>query len=149
MTDHPISLVLGGHIEIDSEGKMFPWQSQYHPHEHALQMTKNDLLALPVALRSFNGFYTTTGKFILMNSIHILIAEAILVGAVLAAVVCMLVRYIRRRKRTRAHDEELTSGIPACGGETAGSRCAQRVHAQAVAGVGLDESRRQAAAGAG
>ena len=102
VTDHPISLVLGGHIEIDSEGKMFPWQSQYHPHEHALQMTKNDLLALPVALRSFNGFYTTTGKFILMNSIHILIAEAILVGAVLAAVVCMLVRYIRRRKRTRS-----------------------------------------------
>jgi hydroxyacylglutathione hydrolase len=99
--DRPVSFVLGGHIEMDSEGKTFPWQSQYHPHEHALQMTKDDLLALPVALRSFNGFYTTTGKFIVMNSIHILIAEAILAGAVLAAVVCILVHYIRRRKRPR------------------------------------------------
>jgi hydroxyacylglutathione hydrolase len=99
--DRPISFVVGGHIEMDSEGKTFPWQSQYHPREHALQMTKEDLLALPVALRSFNGFYTRSGKFILMHSIRILMAEAILAGVVLAACVWMLVGYIRRRKRTR------------------------------------------------
>jgi hydroxyacylglutathione hydrolase len=99
--DRPVSFVLGGHIEVDSEGKTFPWESQYHPHEHALQMTKDDLLALPVALHSFNGFYTTSGRFILMNSIRVLIAEAILAGFVVAAAVWLLVRYIRRRKRTR------------------------------------------------
>jgi hypothetical protein len=64
-------------------------------------MTKEDLLALPAAIRSFNGFYARRGKFIMQNSIRILIIEAILAGAVLAAVVWMLVRYIRRRRRAR------------------------------------------------
>jgi hydroxyacylglutathione hydrolase len=99
--DRPISFVLGGHIELNSTGDTFPWGSQYHPHEHVLQMTKDDLLALPAAIRSFNGFYTVRGRFIMMNSIRILIAQAILAGAVLAAGVWMLVRYIRRRKRAR------------------------------------------------
>jgi hydroxyacylglutathione hydrolase len=99
--DRPISLVLGGHIELNSAGDTFPWGSQSHPHEHVLQMTKDDLRALPAAIRSFNGFYTVRGKFIMMNSLRILIAEAILAGAVLAAAVWMLVRYLRRRKRAR------------------------------------------------
>lgn len=58
--DRPISFVLGGHIEPNSKGDTFPWASHYHPHEHVLQMTKDDLLALPAALRSFNGFYSVT-----------------------------------------------------------------------------------------
>lgn len=99
--DRPVSFVLGGHIELNSGGEAFPWESRYHPHEHALPMTKEDLLALPAALRSFNGFYTTRGKFILMNSIHILIASAVLVGAVLIAFLMILVRYIRNRKRAQ------------------------------------------------
>jgi hydroxyacylglutathione hydrolase len=50
----PISCVLGGHIELDADGDTLPWESQYHPNEHVLQMTKDDLLALPVAVRGFN-----------------------------------------------------------------------------------------------
>jgi len=34
--DRPVSYVLGGHIEFDSAAKTFAWESQYHPHEHAL-----------------------------------------------------------------------------------------------------------------
>jgi glyoxylase-like metal-dependent hydrolase (beta-lactamase superfamily II) len=99
--DRPISFVLGGHIELDAQEKTLPWESQYHPHEHILQMTKDDLLALPAAISSFNGFYTTTGKFTLMNSMHILIALATLAGVVLIAFVVMVSLYIRRRSRAR------------------------------------------------
>ena len=99
--DRPISYVLGGHIELDASGETFPWESQYHPNEHVLQMTKDDLLALPAAIRSFNGFYTRRGKFIMINSMRMLIVWAVLAVVVLIALVMMLVLYIRRRRRAR------------------------------------------------
>ena len=102
--DHPVTYVLGGHIEKDSDGKTFPWESQYHPREAALQMTKDDLLALTGAVRSFNGFYDTNGQFIMMNSIRLLIAEAILAVGLLAAIAWMLVRYIRRRRARKVRN---------------------------------------------
>ena len=97
----PISFVLGGHIELNSAGDLFPRESQYHPHEHVLQMTKDDLLALPSAVRGFNGVYTVRGKFTMENPVRILIALAVLVIAVMVSLVWMLIRYIRRRKRAR------------------------------------------------
>src|SRR5271167_1800756 len=39
--DRPVTFVLGGHIELDAAGETFPWQSQYHPHEHILPLTKD------------------------------------------------------------------------------------------------------------
>ena len=97
--DRPVTFVLGGHIELNADGETFAWQSQYHPREHVLQMAKGDLLALPAAIESFNGFYTRSGKFIMMNSARTLIAVAVLAGAVLMTVVLMLVLYLRRRRR--------------------------------------------------
>jgi glyoxylase-like metal-dependent hydrolase (beta-lactamase superfamily II) len=99
--DRPISSVLGGHIELDASGETFPWESQYHPNEHVLQLTKDDLLALPPAIRSFNGFYTRSGTFIMINSMRMLIVWAVLAGVVLIALVMILVLYIRRRRRAR------------------------------------------------
>lgn len=103
--DHPVSYVLGGHIELNSDGGTFSFGSQYHPHEHVLQMTEDDLLALPAALQSFNGFYTVRGKFIMLNQIRVLVAEAILAAVLLAVIVWMfariLIRYFRRRRRAR------------------------------------------------
>jgi hydroxyacylglutathione hydrolase len=99
--DRPISFVLGGHIEKNSAGDLFPWESQYHPHEHVLQMTKDDALALSAAIRSFNGLYSVHGKFTMENSIRMLIAFAVLVLVAVVAVVWTLVRYIRRRRRAR------------------------------------------------
>jgi hydroxyacylglutathione hydrolase len=98
--DRPVTFVLGGHIELDAAGETFPWESQYHPNEHALQMSKDDLLALPAALSSFNGFYTRSGRFILMNPMRNLIAMGLFCLVVLIALVMAIVRYIRRRKRT-------------------------------------------------
>ena len=71
------------------------------PHEHVLQLTKDELLALPATIESFNGFYTTNGKFVMMNSIRVLIAEAIGLGILVVLFVWLVVRYVRRRKMKR------------------------------------------------
>jgi hydroxyacylglutathione hydrolase len=99
--NRPVSFVLGGHIEMNSSGELFPWQSQYHPHERVVQMTKNDLLELPAAVRSFNGFYTKTGNFVMMDSIRILIAFAVVVGVLLIVFIWVLVHCARRRIHER------------------------------------------------
>jgi glyoxylase-like metal-dependent hydrolase (beta-lactamase superfamily II) len=97
--NHPVSYVLGGHVEKDTNGQLFPWQSQYHPHEHVLQMTREDVLALPVALRKFNGFRTTAGDFFFQDSMHILMVGGVLTTAILIALIWFLIRYFRRRRR--------------------------------------------------
>jgi hydroxyacylglutathione hydrolase len=99
LTDRPVRWVLGGHIEKDRAGKLLPWQSTYHADEAPLQLTKAEVLALPAALAKFNGFYTATGGFVIMNPIHNLIAMAAGVLAVLAVFGYLLVRFIRSRRR--------------------------------------------------
>lgn len=100
--DRPVSFVLGGHVELNSAGDAFSWGSNYHPNEHVLQMTKDDLLRLPDAIRGFNGFYSVHDKLILMNSMRVLMAEVVIAGVVLAALGWILFRYIRGRMRARA-----------------------------------------------
>jgi hydroxyacylglutathione hydrolase len=99
--DRPVSYILGGHIELDETGNTFPWESDFHPREHVLQLTKDDLLALPAAVGSFNGFYTKSGSFIMMDSMRILIAGAAAVAVVLIALVVLLIRFILRRRNKR------------------------------------------------
>jgi hydroxyacylglutathione hydrolase len=70
--DRPVSYVLGGHIELNACGETFPWESRYHPNEYVLQLSKEDVLALPRAVGRFNGFYARSGKFILMSSTRLL-----------------------------------------------------------------------------
>jgi len=101
LKDRPVSYVLGGHIEKSRTGELFPWQSTDHPDERELQLTKEDVLALPTALRSFNGFYTRTGDFVIENPIRNLIAVAVGALAILAALGIWLFRFIRRRRRAR------------------------------------------------
>jgi hydroxyacylglutathione hydrolase len=88
--DRTISFALGGHIELDAAGQMFPWQSKYHPHEHVLQMTKDDLLALPAAISNFNGFYPISGNFVVISTMHVLIVLTLLVAVVLISLVLIL-----------------------------------------------------------
>ena len=66
--DRSVSYVLGGHIEFHNEGKTFPWKSHFHPNEHILQLTKDDLVALPDAVSNFHGSSTQYGKFLMMKS---------------------------------------------------------------------------------
>ena len=62
-------------------------------------MTKDDVLALPAVVRSFNGLYSVHGQFTMENSIRILVAFAVLVLVVIVAVVWILVMYVRGRRR--------------------------------------------------
>lgn len=100
--DRPITYVLGGHIELNAAGETFPWESHYHPKEHVLQLSKDDLLALPQAVGRFNGFYTRSGNFILMNQIRVLIAVGAVAIMILIAIGIGVVRIVRRRRRPRA-----------------------------------------------
>jgi hydroxyacylglutathione hydrolase len=113
ITDRPVGYVLGGHIEMDASGKMFEWQSTYHPNEHVLQMTKEDLLALPAAAASFNGFYTTSGKttsgkFTMMNSLRLLIAVMVFSLLALIVLAVLLIRSLLRRRRAKMQRARLT-----------------------------------------
>jgi hydroxyacylglutathione hydrolase len=100
--NRPVSYVLGGHIEFDTDGEPYTWGSHYHPNEHALELTKDDLLALPAAIGSFNGLYTRSGSFLMINSIRLLVVEAIVVAGVFIAVILAVVAAVRRR-RAKAH----------------------------------------------
>lgn len=99
--DRPVAYVLGGHIEKNAAGKLFDWESPYHPGEHALQLTKQDLLTLPEKIRGFNGLYTETGGVVMMNSIRILIWFGVGTAIVLLAMVILLWRLVRRRRARR------------------------------------------------
>jgi hydroxyacylglutathione hydrolase len=99
--NRPVTYVLGGHIELDANNQMLPLASNYHPNEHVLQLTKQDLLALPAVLSSFNGFYSSSGMFVLYSQTRILLALGFVLIVVLVALGMLLRRYLRRRKRAR------------------------------------------------
>lgn len=101
--NRPVSAVLGGHIEEDAAGRLFPWESTFHPHEHGLPLAKADLLALPATVQAFNGFYLHRGRLLLLNPIHNLMAIAAAALIVLAALVSGAIYFFRRRKRRRAN----------------------------------------------
>ena len=97
---HSITYVLGAHIELDESGKTF-FGTQYHPNERALQLTKQDLLALPDIVSGFNGLYAKRGVYVLMNQNRILILLG--VGAlVLLVAIILILRALWRRWRSPA-----------------------------------------------
>lgn len=96
----PVTYVLGAHIELDETGKIF-LGTQYHPNERPLQLTKQDLLALPGIVSGFNGFYAKRGVYVLMNQNRILILLGIGAIVVVVAIILML-RVLWRWFRARA-----------------------------------------------
>ena len=96
----PVTYVLGAHIELDESGKIF-LGTRYHPNERPLQLTKQDLLALPGIVSGFNGFYAKRGVYLLMNQNRILILLG--VGAiVLLVAIILILRALWRRLRSPA-----------------------------------------------
>jgi hydroxyacylglutathione hydrolase len=85
----PVTYVLGGHIELDESGKTF-FGTRYHPNERSLQLTKQDLLALPGIVSGFNGFYTRRGVYLLINQNRILILLGVGAVVLLVAIILML-----------------------------------------------------------
>jgi hydroxyacylglutathione hydrolase len=65
----PVSHILGGHIELDAQGSAYPFGSHYHPNEHALELSKDDLVRLDEAADHFRGhFYKQYPDFILFST---------------------------------------------------------------------------------
>jgi hydroxyacylglutathione hydrolase len=94
----PVTYVLGGHIELDEAGKIF-LGTRYHPNERPLQLTRQDLLALPGIVSGFNGFYARRGVYVLMNQNRILLLLAIGAVVLLIAII-LIVRAVWRRLRS-------------------------------------------------
>jgi len=96
----PLPHILGGHIELDAAGHAYAMGSHYHPNEHRLELSKEDLLALPPALQLFNGFYARYPSFIISNPRHNFAVLAIAALALLVLVVWGVRRLLRRRRIT-------------------------------------------------
>jgi glyoxylase-like metal-dependent hydrolase (beta-lactamase superfamily II) len=96
----PLTHILGGHIELDTTGHAYGMGSHYHPNERRLELSKEDLLALPAALTGFNGFYARYPTFILSNPRHNLAALAISAVALLIFIVWAVRRLLRRHRRS-------------------------------------------------
>jgi hydroxyacylglutathione hydrolase len=97
VAERPVSYVLGAHIELGANGEVFGWGSQYHPNEHVLPMSKQDLLELPNTLARFNGIYTRRGQTIMLNQTNVLVIAAVAVVSLLAAVGKVGYRLLKRR----------------------------------------------------
>jgi hydroxyacylglutathione hydrolase len=95
-----VSYVLGAHIELDKSGKTF-FGVRHHLNERPLQLTKEDLLAMPGIVGGFNGFYARRGVYVLMNQNRILILLGIAMVVLLAAIILIL-RALWRRLRSPA-----------------------------------------------
>jgi glyoxylase-like metal-dependent hydrolase (beta-lactamase superfamily II) len=95
----PLTHILGGHIELNTAGRAYRFGSHYHPDERRLELTREDLTALPAAFERFNGFYARYPNYILSNPIRNLVAQAILALAVLILIVWGVYRLLRRRRR--------------------------------------------------
>lgn len=100
--DRPLKMILGGHIEKNRAGGLFPWEATWHPDEAPLTLGKADLQALPAALAGFNGLYSESGGFVLENSMRILELAAAGLVLVLAGGGYGLFRLIRRWRKSRS-----------------------------------------------
>jgi hydroxyacylglutathione hydrolase len=96
----PVTYVLGAHIELDEAGKTF-LGTRYHPNERPLQLTKQELLALPGIVSGFNGFYARRGMYVMMNQSRILLFLAIGAVVLLIAII-LIVRALWRWLRSPA-----------------------------------------------
>jgi hydroxyacylglutathione hydrolase len=96
----PITYVLGAHIELDESGKTF-FGTRYHPNERPLQLTKQEVLALPGIVSGFNGFYAKRGVYVLMNQNRILIVLGV-AAVVLVVAIILILRALWRWLRSPA-----------------------------------------------
>jgi len=85
----PVTYVLGAHIELDQSGKIVVG-TRYRANERPLQLTKQDLLALPGIVSGFNGFYAKRGAYVLMNQNRVLILLGVGAAILLVAIILIL-----------------------------------------------------------
>src|SRR5204862_6697388 len=102
---HPVSHILGGHIERDLAGHTYAEGATYHPNERPLQLSREDLMKLPLALASFNGFYASHENYSITQPMHNLLAVLCAAFVLLSVLAFALYRFLlgwRRRRRRLA-----------------------------------------------
>ena len=99
LATRPVAHILGGHIERDMAGHTYAEGSTYHPNERPLELSRQDLLALPPALASFKGFYASHENYSITHPMHNLLALLFASLALLSVVVFVLRRFWQRRRR--------------------------------------------------
>ncbi len=87
---------------MNAAGRLYTHGSSAHPDEQPLELSKDDLLALPAALDAFNGFYATYPHFVITHPGHNLIALGSLTLAVVGVIVWGRCRFVRRRRPQEA-----------------------------------------------
>jgi len=95
----PLRYILGGHIERDMTGHTYAEGSTYHPSERPLELSREDLMKLPSALASFNGFYASRENYSITHPMHNLLAVLVAALALLFVVILIIYRLVRRRRR--------------------------------------------------
>jgi hydroxyacylglutathione hydrolase len=98
LAGRPVAHILGGHIERDLAGRTYAEGSTYHPNERALELSRQDLLALPSALAKFNGFFATHENYSITHPMHNLLALLFATVALLSIVVFALRRLWKHRR---------------------------------------------------
>jgi len=74
LANRPVTHILGGHIERDLAGHTYAEGATYHPNERPLELSREDLMKLPSALASFNGFYASHEDYSITHPMHNLLA---------------------------------------------------------------------------
>jgi hydroxyacylglutathione hydrolase len=99
LAGRPLAHILGGHIERGAAGRTYAQGSTYHPNERALELSRQDLVTLPVALSTFNGFYASHENYSITHPMHNLLLLLFTVFALAAIIVFACRRWWKRRRR--------------------------------------------------
>src|SRR5438046_2173482 len=103
LANRAVAHVLGGHIERDTAGHTYAEGATYHPNERALELSRQDLVKLPSALASFNGFYASHENYSITQPMHnllaVLCAAFVLLSVLAFALYRLLLGWRRRRCR--------------------------------------------------
>src|SRR5205814_9161113 len=98
-----ITHVIGSHIERDLAGHTYAEGVTYHPNERPLELSREDVMKLPSALASFNGFYGPHENYSITHPMHnllaVLCAAFVLLSVLGFASYRLLLRWRRRRCR--------------------------------------------------
>ena len=106
--NRPVSHVLGGHLEMDNEGRLYQPSSTYRPDQRELQLTREHVLALEQAFGVSGRFilYSPQDDFVLVNTGIITTGIGVIGVVIVGAVVLLVFRFVRRR-RSRAATTEM------------------------------------------
>jgi len=103
LANRPVTHILGGHIERDLAGHTYAEGATYHPNERPLELSREDLMKLPSALASFNGFYASHENYSITQPMHnllaVLCAAFVLLSVLAFALYRLLLGWRRRRCR--------------------------------------------------